>query len=314
MLANSTSNLIQPVQHYLNQTILNPLGWEDFTLCLNAYLTRRRGQRVMYVDLFPTLACLAAGGAPEQAIPVTSGWLLFILAARIFDDLSDGQQLAQEWHNADSQTTLAMALFALGAANSAVTQIPSGEISKEVSRTFNQALALAAKMQHDPTNASCPSVEKYLASIAAKTGLIFAAGAWSGGVVASDTPCQKTLSALYNYGLNVGIMDQIVDDCQDLTSDLAQGVWTLPVIYALAKVSGREHRNLLSTLQQAKGGDAKAVETAVSHIASYDSIPWCLTAAAAHQQRALKSLETLPHKNTLHLVAYAQQKPPIPFV
>lgn len=310
MLIDATPDLFKPVYHHLNQTILTQLSWSDFTHRLDAYLARRQGTSMMSVDLFPTLACVAAGGSPERAIPVNAAWLLFILSARIFDDLADGQQMAEEWHDINSQTTLALALFSLGAANSAVAQIPSGTVSKEISCAFNQALALAAKAQQESSSANFPSVEQYLATIAAKTGFIFAVGAWSGAMTASDSPCQQTIKSLYEYGLNIGIMDQIIDDCQDLSADLAQGVWTLPVIYALSQSTEKDRHNLLALLSRAKGGEIDAVNTAVAHITTYGSLTWCLTAAFAYQQRAITALKNLPTEKTIYLVEYAHRNDP----
>lgn len=310
MLIDAAPVLLKPVFHHINQTILTQLGWSDFTHRLDAYLARRQGTPMMSVDLFPTLSCVAAGGSPEQALSVTAAWVLFILSARIFDDLADGQKMAEEWHSTNSQTTLALALFALGAANSVIAQIPSGTVSKEISYAFNQALALAAKAQQESSRANYPSLEQYLATIAAKTGFIFAVGAWSGAMMVSDPPCQQTIKSLYEYGLNIGIMDQIIDDCQDLAVDLAQGVWTLPVIYTVSQSAENDRHSLLALLGRAKGGEVDAVNTAVAHITTYGSLTWCLTAAFAYQQRAITALKNLPTEKTIYLVEYAHRNDP----
>ncbi|MCA9918706.1 MAG: polyprenyl synthetase family protein [Anaerolineales bacterium] len=242
-----------------------------------------------------------------EAVPVTAAWTLFILAARLFDDLADGQQLAPEWSQFGPAATSSMALFALGAANSALAHVGTGTVCKEVTLAFNQALALATKSQYQETEIRELTIEQYLGTIAGKTGFIFAVGAWAGGMVAAEEPCQPTVQALHDYGLNIGIMDQIFDDCQDLAADLAQGVWTLPVFYALSQAADKERHDLRTTLIVARGGDEVAVETAVSLINAYDAIPWSLMAAAAYQKRALAAIEALPEDNKRYLVEYAQR-------
>lgn len=310
MLIDTAPVLIPPVHHYLRQNILNQLGWTEFTHCLEAYIARRQGTQMLFVDLFPTFACLAAGGSMETAVPITAAWLLFILSARIFDDLADGQTLAKEWHGVNSQTTMAMGLHALGAANSAIAQIPSGAIAKEISCAFNQGLALAAKAQQETAKVGSTQVKTYLSEITAKTGYIFAIGSWSGGKIAANSPCQQTLKSLYQYGLNIGIMDQIIDDCQDLATDLTRGVWTLPTIYALSQRTESARPDLLKALNLARGGESHAVETAVNYIVAQNSLAWCLKVAAAYQDRALEALKPLSTENTIYLVEYAKRNSP----
>lgn len=245
--------LIEPVAQFISREILPPLEWPLFSNAFSAYLKRRQETPSSYVDLFPTLTCIAAGGVPEEAIPVTAAWTLFVLAARLFDDLADGQQLAPEWSQFGPATNSSMALFALGAANSALALTNSGTTCKEVTLAFNQALALASKSQQLEMDTREFSIEQYLGTIASKTGFIFAVGAWAGGMVATEKPRPTTVKALHDYGLNIGIMDQIVDDCQDLAADLAQGIWTLPVFYALSQAADKERHDLRTALTAARG-------------------------------------------------------------
>jgi len=97
-----------------------------------------------------------------------------------------------------------------------------------------------AELQHlfDVTR----SEEQYYSAIEGKTAALFASSCRIGGMVA-DAP-DPTLDALERFGRHVGMCFQIVDDCLDLTGsdetlgktagqDLLEGIYTLPVIYAL---------------------------------------------------------------------------------
>lgn len=88
------------------------------------------------------------------------------------------------------------------------------------------------------------SEEDYVSTIEGKTASLFATACRIGGMVSEvDEP---TLDALTRYGYHAGMCFQVVDDVLDLTGtqdalgkpsgrDLTQGVYTLPVIYALAE-------------------------------------------------------------------------------
>jgi heptaprenyl diphosphate synthase len=89
--------------------------------------------------------------------------------------------------------------------------------------------------------------ERYLAVIEAKTASLFAFSAWLGATAGGAAPDQA--EDLRRYGLALGMAFQISDDILDLIaspertgktpgSDLRQGVYTLPVIKAMAADPG----------------------------------------------------------------------------
>lgn len=87
------------------------------------------------------------------------------------------------------------------------------------------------------------SEEGYTSAIEGKTAALFAASCRIGGMVSGVA--EPALSALTRYGRHAGMCFQVVDDVLDITAtdaalgkpsgqDLMEGVYTLPVIYALA--------------------------------------------------------------------------------
>jgi heptaprenyl diphosphate synthase len=87
------------------------------------------------------------------------------------------------------------------------------------------------------------SEEGYASAIEGKTASLFAASCRIGGMVSGVA--EPDLDALTRYGRHVGMCFQVVDDVLDITAtddvlgkpsgqDLMEGVYTLPVIYALA--------------------------------------------------------------------------------
>jgi heptaprenyl diphosphate synthase len=87
------------------------------------------------------------------------------------------------------------------------------------------------------------SEEGYASAIEGKTASLFAASCRIGGMVSGVA--EPDLDALTRYGRHAGMCFQVVDDVLDITAtddvlgkpsgqDLVEGVYTLPVIYALA--------------------------------------------------------------------------------
>jgi heptaprenyl diphosphate synthase len=104
------------------------------------------------------------------------------------------------------------------------------------------------------------SEESYLSAIEGKTASLMATSCRIGGMVC-DVPAD-TLDALTQFGHHLGMCFQIVDDVLDLTgteaslgkpagNDLLEGVYTLPVIYALS-----ESTELQESIGRPIGADA----------------------------------------------------------
>ncbi|MCP5097297.1 MAG: hypothetical protein GY943_17260, partial [Chloroflexi bacterium] len=224
-------DLFCEIYDFIQQIVLPPFDWPEFEKRITNY-RRKRGNAGHYVDIFPALAAVAAGGDAQQAIPLAAAWTLFMFAARVFDDLLDDEGHEHEWWQGETAVSTT-GMFAIGAANVALSYIDDCTQQRDIAEAFNKLLALAAKAEGKRPFVQQASLEQYFIDIASKTGLVFATGAWSGGVIAGAS--ESTLNALYQFGLNLGMMEQIVDDCQDVLVDAQNGVWTLPVLYARAE-------------------------------------------------------------------------------
>ncbi|MCA9928355.1 MAG: hypothetical protein KC419_07760, partial [Anaerolineales bacterium] len=111
---------------------------------------------------------------------------------------------------------------------------------------------------------------------------------------------------LYQFGLNLGMMEQIVDDCQDVLIDAQNSVWTLPMLYALAgakKVEDCRFHTLLSEPKATSqwGNDVQ------SFLAEYDAINWSLKVAEVYRSQAMAALAKLPDGCMVELEAYANR-------
>jgi heptaprenyl diphosphate synthase len=137
------------------------------------------------------------------------------------------------------------------------------------------------------------SVEDYESAIEGKTAALFATSCRVGGMVTgADEP---TLDALTRYGHHAGMCFQVVDDCLDLTAtdetlgkpagkDLIEGIYTLPVIYALAGEPA---------LRDVLGGplDPGRLDEARSLASANGSVTTALAVAQDHATKAGEALD-----------------------
>src|SRR5947209_1584016 len=100
------------------------------------------------------------------------------------------------------------------------------------------------------------TIESYYEKISHKTACLIAACCTGGAIVSSAS--NEEIAHLHNYGINLGIAFQIIDDILDYTedqttigkpagNDLRQGMVTLPLIYAL---QGQPHNGHLQQIQR----------------------------------------------------------------
>jgi len=134
--------------------------------------------------------------------------------------------------------------------------------------------------------------ESYLSAIAGKTASLMATACRIGGMVSAVAA--DTLDALTRFGKHLGMCFQIVDDVLDVTrteaelgkpvgNDVHEGVYTLPVIYAIAAQPAL--RDLLG-----RALDWPEVEEVVRLVGTPQVVDASLGVARAHATKALEAL------------------------
>jgi len=159
--------------------------------------------------------------------------------------------------------------------------------SLEVLEILSSASAVIAEgevMQLTTSNDTGTDEAAYLAVVEAKTARLFAAAAEIGAVVAGrDAGVRR---ALFDYGRNLGIAFQLVDDGLDYASaetvlgksvgdDFREGKITLPVVLAFARGSADERafwRRTLEDMDQGEDDLPRAIALLARHGAVADSI------------------------------------------
>ena len=146
------------------------------------------------------------------------------------------------------------------------------------------------------------SIEDYFDVIGKKTAELFGASCQSGVIVAGGNQNQQM--AAYDYGFNLGLAFQIIDDLMDfsqssnkmgknLGDDFKLGKTTLPIILVWQKSDEKEKRFWKRTLVDLnqKPSDLK---TALEILNKYNVFSECKNIAIEFVNKSLKSIEIFP--------------------
>jgi octaprenyl-diphosphate synthase len=146
--------------------------------------------------------------------------------------------------------------------------------------------------------------DHYMERISGKTAALFSLATESGAVL-GQAP-EESVTILREYGFNLGIAFQIVDDLLDFTgteeemgkpigSDLAQGTLTLP---AMLLIEHHPQNNpvveLFKNRDMAEAEKQKRIQKAIELVRGSEITKKCLEAASDYCVKACSRLELLP--------------------
>ena len=142
--------------------------------------------------------------------------------------------------------------------------------------------------------------EQYFEVTLRKTAALMSAACQIGAILAGVPEDQE--GALTQFGLNLGITFQVVDDILDFTgderqlgkpviNDLKEGRITLPLIHALAHASEADHRRLKELAQDVKPETAPEILTLLDQTGSLD---YAREQARHYTLKAQENLQSFP--------------------
>ena len=154
--------------------------------------------------------------------------------------------------------------------------------------------------------------DQYLAVIERKTAALFAAACRGAAILAGAPLAQQ--EQLYQFGLNLGIAFQMIDDVLDyigdpavtgkqIGDDLNEGKPTLPLIHVMREGSA-EHSALVRTALETKSSEA--LTGVLNAVAQTGSIDYTRQRAETYKLAAMKALSALdesPSKDALKQLA-----------
>jgi heptaprenyl diphosphate synthase len=298
---------LERVEATLRGSVQTP---DAFLTEIASHLILAGGKRVRPVL---AVAAAAAGGRDVSDAVIEGGVSVELvhIGSLYHDDVMDEAELRRQVPSVNARWGNLKAIIAgdfLLARASEIAASLSLEVAALLAATIRrlcEGQLLELRHTYDVTR----SEADYFASIEGKTASLFAAACRIGALVAELE--RPHVEAVTTYGLELGLVFQIVDDLLDLTAteaelgkpaghDLDEGVYTLPVIATLAggHTAADELRDLLGRpLESAER------EKALGIVRSNGGIPHALAAARRHADAARAAALLLPPSATRDALA-----------
>jgi geranylgeranyl diphosphate synthase, type I len=281
------------------------LGWRDEQLAPASAVTGKLLRPYLVL-----LACRAAGGDVQQAMPLAAAIQLIHDFTLIHDDIEDQSEtrrgrptvwklwgLAQGINTGDGLLIVAhLALYRMREAG-----VPA-EVALEVIRRFDQTVLTVCEGQFlDLSYEGDLSIGEadYLAMISRKTAALVAAAGGLGAIVGGADGA--TAKALFDFGQNLGLAFQIQDDVLGIwgdpaitgkpaAGDLYRRKLSLPIIHALQRAEQREN---LAQLYRKKRATEDNVQHMLAILEQVGARGYVEGVAAFYHQQALAALDTV---------------------
>jgi len=293
------------VKSYLNSD-------NKFVRRLNAYITNKPGKM-----LRPALVLLSAKTGtdnPRKAVSVAAAVEIIHTATLIHDDVVD-----------DSETRRGQPTISSKWGNDISIILGDRWYSRAIAILFNSGIPEILEMLLETVNGICTGElehlkrsydlslgeEEYLEIIRKKTAGLMSfcckAGALTGKVSV------KNSRALAEYGLNLGIAFQIVDDCLDIAgpeektgkpswNDILRGKVTLPVIYAI-NATGQTDKRWVKKVFESRQIDKNDAKRIANIAKQCDTIRLCLEKAAEYRDISREALGALKDCKSRHALS-----------
>lgn len=226
-----------------------------FVADVSAHLRSAGGKRIRPAL---TLLCSTYGrGVDSQVVRAAAAVELIHLGSLYHDDVIDEAELRRSVPTVNARWGNVTAILGgdllLGKA-SELSSLLGEEASNLLARTLS-ALVEGEMREVAHLYRLDGTVEDYMRVVELKTASLLSAACRVGAIVGHAA--RDRVEALTVYGREMGIAFQLADDLLDLVADtdeigkevgtdLAEGVYTLPVLYGLASPRGAELREILA--------------------------------------------------------------------
>ncbi|MCD6358729.1 MAG: polyprenyl synthetase family protein, partial [Dehalococcoidia bacterium] len=256
----------------------------------------------------------------QRLIPMAAAIELLHTATLIHDDIIDRSPIRRSkptvnalWGD-DNAILFGDYLFACAGRKAAETEEP--RISALLSQTLMAITQGEIKEGFNSYNLR-KTREEYYRHIGNKTASLLSAAAESGAILGQAS--NRETENLKDYGYNLGMAFQIIDDILDFTGsekgrgkpvgvDLNMGIVSLPAILFLEQAP---EDNILKHLFENRN-DAELLKKAVEMIASSPAVTECTKTAHNFCSKARKSLKNLPageaHRSLDNLAYYVAEQ------
>lgn len=289
---------LQVVEGLMRESLTSKV---DLTQLIGEYVINSGGKRIRAIlSILSARALGYSGGAHHLLAAIIE---IIHTATLLHDDVVDASTLRRGRPSANAiygnMASVLCGDFLYSRAFQLMIELERLEILAElaaVSNTLAEGEMLQLKCSH---NADLTEAQ-YFAVIEQKTARLFEASC--------KIPCllkeeyARYFEALANYGKNIGLAFQIIDDALDYASeskvmgknpgdDLAEGKMTLPLIYALKNAKKADQLLIKKAIH---AGDVTQLKKIQSLIAETKALDYTHQQAEIFANKAKKSLQELP--------------------
>lgn len=240
------------------------------------------------VLLLPPAACAAVGGDPHQTLSISAACGMLLLTMRWFDDLEDRDRQGALWQEVGNSRALNLAAYALTRAWGILAE--DSTVPRTILVAFSRATETLARGQDMDLSNNVDSFDRLWELMRTKTGAAFAFAAEAGAI--SGTRDTNRISILHNFGEQLGIMLQLLDDLLGIFRPVGQGDLALSKI-SLALLYGLtfDHPATSELRQIVKRGDLGIEQDRVRRILEDIDVRTFVAWVAIRQRQ--QSLDTL---------------------
>jgi octaprenyl-diphosphate synthase len=277
------------------------------------YIVGSGGKRLR--PLAVLLAARACGYAGDQHVDLAAVVELIHTATLLHDDVVDGSDLRRNRETANAvwgnEASVLVGDFLYSRAFEMMVDVGQMRVMEILAHATNR-IAEGEVLQLLNTKDPDTDQGRYMEVIVRKTATLFEAGTRLGAVLAG-TPGQVE-ERMADYGRNLGIAFQLVDDALDydrdnaelgknVGDDLDEGKPTMPVLRAMEVGTPAQRALLRDAISE---GGRERIDDVIAAIASTDAIAYTAQLARDYARQAKEALAVLaPSDATASLAAIA---------
>jgi geranylgeranyl pyrophosphate synthase len=283
------------VQAFIKSIFHRSEVYSNIVIILDRAFSSRRDGITPFL-LLPILCSRAAGGGENQAIVVAAAWFLLYLAAKVFDDIEDGDFNFAPWSIIGEPQAINAATGLIFASQLALTHLTKMGVREELVllliEDFNRTTLKMCSGQKADLEGGELTFERYFKVIGEKSGEFFSLACRARALLGTDE-----VAPFSDFGYNLGVIIQIMDDFEGVwnpngRSDLEAGRRTLPVIYALSVAPPSLRIQLVELLKEAEI-DPKAEDGARRIITELGAPQYMMIEAQIRRMRAEEALRSV---------------------
>lgn len=272
------------------------------------YIHSKRGKQLR--PILVLLSSAVCRGITEKTIQTAVALELMHTASLIHDDVVDDSPLRRgneavhtRWSN---KIAVLVGDYMLAQVIDRLAGVHNTTILNTVAE-MGEALSSGELLQLHTGQSMWISEQQYMRIIEQKTACLFAACSAAGAASSGATPRQIT--ALRQYGLQLGLCFQLKDDVLDFSdiedigkptmNDIRDGKATLPLLISLQR-AGKEEADSIRDLAEGLAQDAphinafEAEQEIKSFVLRYDGIRYAHQEMQKHRRRAIEALAMFP--------------------